>query len=455
MSESFTDESDFSKGFTEENDIFERRVLYKQIRNVILNSADKNLVLALDDKWGSGKTSFVKMMQGQITESDHKDINIIYFDAFHNDYQSEPLIAMLSSIYELLDLKIKNEPLKDQFLKVSKAVAISVIKQTPKILIGALTKNILNDSASEEIKDSIIEATTEPLENFIEEKIKNSQKHENEIENFKKILKRIYDKTNKKTLFVVDELDRAKPHYSLDLIEKIKHLFNVEGFYFLLVLNREQFKQTIKSRYGDIDASLYLNKFIHIWFTLPKDKLTSPSIDKKLSELQIKNSIIGKYLSSIDQQDLFLQNDHLFYVLTYILYFNGSSLREAQRCYSLISIIDGINKIISFSLEATSLIALIAFLKVHNETLLTRIMDKNINLDEVLNELNIYQIKDGHIACLSKLFEVLSYQLLSDDVLSEMKKSGKICHADPSLYEEGWIFNYAVNSFLNMKFEQY
>ncbi|WP_409049648.1 P-loop NTPase fold protein [Serratia sp. BIGb0234] len=72
-------------------------------------------------------------------------------------------------------------------------------------------------------------------------------------------------------MFIIDELDRARPDFSLEILEKIKHVFSTNNFVFILSMNREQFQKVIVKRYGDIDARLYLSKFIHHWFTLPKE----------------------------------------------------------------------------------------------------------------------------------------------------------------------------------------
>ncbi|WP_141553991.1 P-loop NTPase fold protein [Xenorhabdus ishibashii] len=59
----------------------------------------------------------------------------------------------------------------------------------------------------------------------MEDKIINYKKEEDEIENFRSTLIDFYQKTGKKTLFIIDELDRSRPDFSLDLLEKIKNLF--------------------------------------------------------------------------------------------------------------------------------------------------------------------------------------------------------------------------------------
>ncbi|MBC8655147.1 hypothetical protein GQR86_22245, partial [Providencia vermicola] len=232
-----------------------KKTFFLQIKDVLLTSSDESLVFALDDNWGNGKTAFVKMMEGELTNS---TINVIYFDAFKNDYQTDPLLAMIASVYEMIDINSFDDDLKSKFVKASKAVVKSILKQSPKAIASILTANTLKDSILDDASGAISTAISDPLDHYIESKITSYKKELDEIQNFKSILKRIHSESQKKTLFIVDELDRAKPDFSLDLLEKIKHLFDVDGFYFLLVLNKDQFIKSIQSRYGKINASLYL-----------------------------------------------------------------------------------------------------------------------------------------------------------------------------------------------------
>ncbi|MGI16078.1 hypothetical protein D9D27_02450, partial [Escherichia coli] len=41
--------------------------------------------------------------------------------------------------------------------------------------------------------------------------------------------------------------------------------------YFILSTDKDQFIKIIQKTYGPIDASMYLNKFIHLWVSLPKN----------------------------------------------------------------------------------------------------------------------------------------------------------------------------------------
>ncbi|EBP7146783.1 hypothetical protein AC205_23280, partial [Salmonella enterica] len=80
----------FSNGFCENDDIFGRKKLHDIIMRVATNAPDQSLVLALDDKWGNGKTSFVRMMESEINKKHSDKFEVIYFDAFKSDYQSDP-----------------------------------------------------------------------------------------------------------------------------------------------------------------------------------------------------------------------------------------------------------------------------------------------------------------------------------------------------------------------------
>jgi hypothetical protein len=95
------------------------------------------------------------------------------------------------------------------------------------------------------------------------------------MEDFRKTLEIIttslYPDNKKRLVFIIDELDRCRPTYAAEVIEKIKHLFSVPGIIWVLVMNKEQMEKSISHVYGAIDASLYLSKFIDVGSSLPKN----------------------------------------------------------------------------------------------------------------------------------------------------------------------------------------
>ncbi|MBT6561194.1 MAG: hypothetical protein HON76_01535, partial [Candidatus Scalindua sp.] len=89
------------EGFIQEKDIFSRKNFGERLANLIVKS-NEGLVLALDAEWGEGKSTFVKMWKGYIGYQHKPKMRSIYFDAFQNDYQKDPFLALVGELYGLL-----------------------------------------------------------------------------------------------------------------------------------------------------------------------------------------------------------------------------------------------------------------------------------------------------------------------------------------------------------------
>lgn len=407
----------FSDGFSENDDIFGRKKLHNIIMRVTANAPDKSLVLALDDKWGNGKTSFVKMMESEINKNHSEKFQVIYFDAFKSDYQSDPFVALTSNIYSLVSNEQgKLKTLGEELLNVGKKLGASFAINGAKFAISTFSGGLLSGTSLDKASDAITDTISSPVEAYIEEKIKTSENELAAIEQFGCLLTKIHKESGRKIFFIIDELDRARPDFSLDLLEKIKHIFSVEGVVFLLVVNREQFEKSIECRYGNINSRLYLNKFVHYWFTLPKRSYLSSDCLNRYN-----HSTIKQYLLSIDNENrLLTRNGPLVNILSYLLEVNGCSLREAERCYSVFAVIDEPSKINDYTNDTYKIaIGLVAFLKVYNPLLLSGIIFKRYNLNEILPQLSI---SNSHMADVSEIYflqRLLQYHYTSDEQLKD------------------------------------
>ncbi|HGG9089443.1 P-loop NTPase fold protein [Enterobacter hormaechei subsp. steigerwaltii] len=408
----------FSDGFSENDDIFNRKQLHDIIMRVASNAPDKSLVLALDDQWGNGKTSFVKMMSSEIRKSHAEQFDVIYFDAFENDYQSDPFVALTSKIYALVNKengKLKN--LGQELLSIGKKLGASFAINGAKFAVSTLTGGLVSGSAIEKAGDAISDSLSSPIEAFIEEKIKTGENELATIDSFKALLTKIHKESERKIIFIIDELDRARPDFALDLLEKIKHIFSVEGFVFLLVINRAQFEKSIECRYGNINSRLYLNKFIHYWFTLPKKNLFAEGC-----LVGYERSTLTHYLLNIDHENLLSRNGSLVKTLAYLLEINNCSLREAERCYATFAVMKNPFEISNYRHEILQVaIGFVAFLKVHNQELLVDIMYKRIPLEEVLTQMKIIDEKSQEVTEVYYIMMLLKYHYLTDKELSSVE----------------------------------
>ncbi|WP_333709895.1 KAP family P-loop NTPase fold protein [Pluralibacter gergoviae] len=410
----------FENGFSSESDIFNRKPLFNLLMNFVKNAPETGLVLALEDKWGNGKTSFLKMMTSEINNDDNYKVNVIYYDAFENDYHTDPFLSLTSEIYESLENnKGRWEKAKERIVNTGKKVGAGILKGGINYVMTNITGGVLNGTHIEPVKEKISEAISKPLEDYAEQKITSSKRDKGDILAFKETLTSIYKEHGTKTLFIVDELDRARPDFSLDLLEKIKHLFSVEGFVFLLSVNREQFERSIEQRYGNIDSRIYLNKFVNYWFSLPKIN----SLTKEVTS-GARNSTIHSYLINIDKRANFLsRNGEVINTLSFLIDFNDLSLRETERCYALLCAIDNRDAINNFKSEVyLSLIALIAFLKITNHELLDDIIKKRVTKETALKAMNSKNVEWKSFSYyLYPVIHLLDYHYATEEEMQDEK----------------------------------
>jgi len=270
------------EGFTPENDIFNRRGFGENLGRLIEN-ADDALVLGIDDPWGEGKTTFIKQWRG-LLRSETFGLDSIYFDAFANDYQDEPFEAIAEELYAFIDQKADADDSeywqehKEGFLDGAKKMFASTSASVGKIMgagTGAAAVAVTGACGPEvDGAASGLGAAGEAMGQGAEAYFKARLKRKSGREGFQDALKIIgkgLREEGKSLVFVIDELDRCRPDYALDLLESVKHVFSVPGIAFVLVYNGNQMQEHIRCRYGrEVKAGLYLNKFIDITTRMPK-----------------------------------------------------------------------------------------------------------------------------------------------------------------------------------------
>ena len=70
-----------------------RREFGVKLTNLVKNSYNESVVVALNAEWGEGKTAFVKMWQNMLGENGNKIPNI-YIDAFEHDHLDDAFFLL-------------------------------------------------------------------------------------------------------------------------------------------------------------------------------------------------------------------------------------------------------------------------------------------------------------------------------------------------------------------------
>ncbi len=223
----------------------------------VLNSSEENTVLAIDGPWGSGKTVFIKqlLMLAESTISDYRHgtldnvavellrekQKVFYFNAWENDYINDALGAILLKLIADDD----------------ESLNIAAIKRAAKMInLSAGIKNVSHDFINFSANTS--------KEDLVKDIQAIVDRHD-AVDDFINTIKR--DK--ERIVFVVDELDRCRPSFAVDILEVIKHYFVRDDVTFILTINTKELSHTVQKYYGyNFDGSSYLNKFFDFTFDL-------------------------------------------------------------------------------------------------------------------------------------------------------------------------------------------
>ena len=238
-----------------------------------LNNVEGQLILNLNDDWGTGKTVFLKQLEF-LNTSRHENISginldkikayqenyeIFYFNAWEHDLYNSPLESL---VYNLL---LRIQELDEEILVEKKTLEYvsNKLKQ-----LGVLFGNTILKAVSagqidlETFKDS--QEAPSSMVTSIEVK----------REAINSIIQYILDSSDKKLLIIVDELDRCKPIYAVEFLEIIKHFFVNDDVVFIFGTNKKELSETIRGQYGSgFDGYKYLNRFFDFEFSLPNIKI--------------------------------------------------------------------------------------------------------------------------------------------------------------------------------------
>jgi hypothetical protein len=344
------------------------REKYADVLTEIIKTYSSGFVLALDNKWGGGKTTFVKMWQRKLEIQEYKTI---YFNAWENDFENNSFIAILAEFKELLG-NDKSETFKKLLRKggqVSKAIIPSITK--------SLIKKYINDDTSEIIGNGaagIMEVVQIEIEEYVKRK-KTIIDFKTELQNY--INENI---VNKSLVVIIDELDRCKPSYAIEILETIKHLYSVKNIVFVLSIDKEQLCHAVCGYYGseNLNSNDYLQRFIDIEYSIPKSDIKS--FVKFMYSKYDFDGYFGKRSNnnnSAKEKDMFIE------ISTFLFAFFGLSLRQQERIFAHLRV--GLNSFRLNQYVLPELYVYLTMIKLKKPTLYNSILEKKLDHNELLN----------------------------------------------------------------------
>ena len=227
------------------DDALDRLKVAESLTNLVRDQANP-FVISLNGHWGTGKTFFLKRWQKQL---ERDGFQAIYFNAWEDDFCDDPLVAIIGQLSDFFSTDDKLKKFGEQIKKAA----------TP-----LLMKNIRS------VLHNYTGLTLPELSADILEVYADQRKSKNELKKKLEQLSNAKGEQGQPMVFIIDELDRCRPTFAVELLERVKHIFEVPGMVFVFGINRDELCSSIRSIYGDIESDVYLRRFFDMEFLLPE-----------------------------------------------------------------------------------------------------------------------------------------------------------------------------------------
>ena len=248
--------------------------------------------LALDGRWGTGKTFFVKQAKlimdafNPFISQDDEELErvkksiaplvdtgtfesnpmyTVYYDAWENDDAADPLLSLIYSIAESIQ---------------SKAYL------SENVSFKGLIEDVLNVTTGRSAGSLLQHLTPEKY-------IAQEEKQANLKDAIHQFLDDLPNERGNRVNIIIDELDRCSPAYAIKMLERIKHYFTHDRLTFIFALNTHSLEKTVRHYYGnDMEGTRYLDRFFDIRMAIPP-----VSDEKYLHQLNFGDVAIGTVLA--------------------------------------------------------------------------------------------------------------------------------------------------------------
>lgn len=292
------------------DDLLGRRNIATLLTSLVATQ-EPPLTISLNGHWGTGKTFLLKRWQKALENDGYK---AIYFNAWEDDFSDDPLLSILGQLAESLNQGLFRESLSNM-----KKSALPLLRNNFSSLLNRHT------GLTTDFKRSLPTRADLFKDYLLQHNTKDSLKA-----NLQDLAAKVQRNSNHPLVFIIDELDRCRPTFAIELLERVKHIFDVPNLVFVLGLNRDELCNSIKSIYGEINADVYLRRFFDMEFNLPPAD----------SEPFVRHRMERYALNSIGQTDQIpgqpREVDELVYSMPTLWSHLGLSLRDLDYCVRLI-----------------------------------------------------------------------------------------------------------------------
>ena len=230
-----------------------------------ISKEDTPFTIGIFGSWGSGKTSFMQIMQELLESRGYKTI---FFKSWEYGNEEKPWIPfMIKVVDELFEKGLDKKELIRNVALFSTDVVLQTYSQ------GKVSTGVISNLIEKSRKNRL-------FKNWLDKDTKTVIERVTKIEEFKKRIKERAEESKKgKIIIFIDDLDRI-PEKIVDFLNSLKTFLDIRGCIFVLGCNCKILESTLKNKYeGEMEIyEDYFDKIVQTEFYIPK-----------ISEQAIKN----------------------------------------------------------------------------------------------------------------------------------------------------------------------
>lgn len=271
----------------------------KAAAQLIQDAAGEPLTIGVSGNWGTGKSSLVKMIGGELkikaeAEADSNKYIFLEFNAWLYQGYDDARQALLDAVGDKLvaEAESRNTALDKAWTFVKRIKLLRVGRMLAPIgvqalvggtiggpigaLVGAVSGMLQASAIGNEDIDKVKSAYAQlqpELAGLLKEKSEQSLPKEIEAlrESFKELLKAL-DVT---LVVLVDDLDRCLPDTAIDTLEAMRLLLHVERTAFIIAADEGMIRSAVRAHFRDAEISndlvtSYFDKLIQVPLQVPR-----------------------------------------------------------------------------------------------------------------------------------------------------------------------------------------
>jgi hypothetical protein len=282
--------------------------------NILSYSGKENMVISLDGKWGTGKTSILNMVRESIAEKSisKKDLLFVPSIVSYSPWNTLNEESLIKEFFGKLANSFKTSSIKRILKKIQKSALINLgFAIGDKVPLLNCTPQWKAAKGIKSCFDSYVSSLNES---------------DGDINIQKERLEQQLRKTKLKTIVFIDDIDRCDDTEIIEILRLIKSICCFENTIYVIAYDKEMVAKAVEKKL-DRNGNEFLEKIVQVEFAVPE---ATPSAIK---------TVIGQDLQSVlDSNKLGIDEKRLPMAMAYGLFSKIDTLRKEKRYLNSLSL---------------------------------------------------------------------------------------------------------------------